>query len=346
MTKLNFNLVTMNKFRILLFPFALVYLVITTFRNFLYDVNFLKSNSFDSTIIGVGNLSLGGTGKTPFVEFLIKKYSKRFNIALISRGYKRKSIGFYKADSNSSPDLIGDEPFQIFKKFSNITVAVDKNRANAISKILNEEKRTNLFILDDSFQHRKVKPNVNIILTTFNDPFYDDCIFPIGNLRESKKSINRADIVVVTKSPKDLKTDKKNQIKSKLNIAHHQNVFFTSINYGNVLKGDANFKINDLKNKKILIVSGIANSRSFVEFFSQNNIEYEHVNFSDHHNYTQEDINKIESDNESLIITTEKDFQKIQFLERKNKWSYLEIETKFIGDEEKFDSVLQRSFTM
>ena len=336
----------MNKFRILLFPFALVYLVITTFRNFLYNVNFLKSYSFDSTIIGVGNLSLGGTGKTPFVEFLIKKYSKRFNIALISRGYKRKSIGFYKADSNSSPDLIGDEPFQIFKKFSNITVAVDKNRANAISKILNEEKRTNLFILDDSFQHRKVKPNVNIILTTFNDPFYDDCIFPIGNLRESKKSINRADIVVVTKSPKDLKTDKKNQIKSKLNIAHHQNVFFTSINYGNVLKGDANFKINDLKNKKVLIVSGIANSRSFVEFFSQNNIEYEHVNFSDHHNYTQEDINKIESDNESLIITTEKDFQKIQFLERKNKWFYLEIETKFIGDEEKFDSVLQRSFTM
>lgn len=336
----------MNKFRILLFPFALVYLVITTFRNFLYDVNFLKSYSFDSTIIGVGNLSLGGTGKTPFVEFLIKKYSKRFNIALISRGYKRKSIGFYKADSNSSPDLIGDEPFQIFKKFSNITVAVDKNRANAISKILNEEKRTNLFILDDSFQHRKVIPDVNIILTTFNDPFYDDCIFPIGNLRESKKSINRADIVVVTKSPKDLKTDKKNQIKSKLNIAHHQNVFFTSINYGNILKGDANFKINDLKNKKVLIVSGIANSRSFVEFFSQNNIEYEHVNFSDHHNYTQEDINKIESDNESLIITTEKDFQKIQFLERKNKWYYLEIETKFIGDEEKFDSVLQRSFTM
>ena len=346
MIKLNFNLVIMNKFRILLFPFALVYLVITTFRNFLYDVNFLKSYSFNSTIIGVGNLSLGGTGKTPFVEFLIKKYSKRFNIALISRGYKRKSIGFYKADSNSSPDLIGDEPFQIFKKFSNITVAVDKNRANAISKILNEEKRTNLFILDDSFQHRKVKPNVNIILTTFSDPFYDDCIFPIGNLRESKKSINRADIVVVTKSPKDLKTDKKNQIKSKLNIAHHQNVFFTSINYGNVLKGDANFKINDLKNKKILIVSGIANSRLFVEFFSQKNIEYEHVNFSDHHNYTQEDINKIESDNESLIITTEKDFQKIQFLERKNKWSYLEIETKFIEDEEKFDSVLQRSFTM
>ena len=336
----------MNKFRILLFPFALVYLVITTFRNFLYDVNFLKSYSFDSTIIGVGNLSLGGTGKTPFVEFLIKKYSKRFNIALISRGYKRKSIGFYKADSNSSPDLIGDEPFQIFKKFSNITVAVDKNRANAISKILNEEKRTNLFILDDSFQHRKVIPDVNIILTTFNDPFYDDCIFPIGNLRESKKSINRADIVVVTKSPKDLKTDKKNQIKSKLNIAHHQNVFFTSINYGNILKGDANFKINDLKNKKVLIVSGIANSGSFVEFFSQNNIEYEHVNFSDHHYYTQEDINKIESDNESLIITTEKDFQKIQFLERKNKWYYLEIETKFIGDEEKFDSVLQRSFTM
>lgn len=336
----------MNKFRILLFPLALVYFLITTFRNFLYDVNFLKSYSFNSTIIGVGNLSLGGTGKTPFVEFLIKKYSKRFNIALISRGYKRKSIGFYKADSNSSPDLIGDEPFQIFKKFSNITVAVDKNRANAISKILNEEKRTNLFILDDSFQHRKVKPNVNIILTTFNDPFYDDCIFPIGNLRESKKSINRADIVVVTKSPKDLKTDKKNQIKSKLNIAHHQNVFFTSINYGNVLKGDANFKINDLKNKKILIVSGIANSRSFVEFFSQNNIDYEHVNFSDHHNYTQEDINKIESDNESLIITTEKDFQKIQFLERKNKWSYLEIETKLIGDVAKFDSVLQRSFTM
>jgi len=346
MIKLNFNLDTMNKFRIVFFPFAFVYLVITNFRNLLYDLNFLKSYSFNRKIIGVGNLSMGGTGKTPFVELLIKKYSTRFNIALVSRGYKRKTSGFYKADNNSSPDLIGDESFQIFKKFNNIIVAVDKNRANAISRIQNEEKKTNLFILDDSFQHRKVKPDLNILLTTYNNPIYDDCIFPVGNLRESKKSLNRADIVIVTKTPPTIKNKKKIQIQNKLKINDHQNIFFTSINYGNILKGDTSYKINDIKNEKILIVSGIANSRSFVDFFSSNNIDFKHIKFSDHYNYTQEDINEIESDNDNLIITTEKDFQKIQFLERKNKWSYLEIETKFIGGEQKFESLLQQSFIM
>ncbi|MDB4595655.1 tetraacyldisaccharide 4'-kinase, partial [Flavobacteriaceae bacterium] len=194
----------MNKLKFLLFPLSIFYLIITNIRNSLYDLDIFKSHSFNVPLVGVGNISSGGTGKTPFVEYLLKKYSKTFKTVLISRGYKRSSKGFQKANRSSSPLSIGDEPYQIFKKFKNIQVAVDKNRVNAVSKILNDHPDTNLVLLDDSFQHRKIRPKLNILLTTYSNPFFNDCILPVGSLRESKSSYQRADIVIVTKCPEKI----------------------------------------------------------------------------------------------------------------------------------------------
>ena len=150
----------MNKLKFLLFPLGIFYLIITNIRNSLYNLDIFKSNSFNVPLVGVGNISSGGTGKTPFVEYLLNKYSKTFKTTLISRGYKRGSKGFQKANRSSSPLSIGDEPYQIFKKFKNIQVAVDKNRVNAVSKILKDHPETNLVLLDDSFQHRKIRPKL------------------------------------------------------------------------------------------------------------------------------------------------------------------------------------------
>ena len=336
----------MNRVKFLLFPLSLIYLIVTNIRNLFYDFKIFKSNSFDTPIIGIGNISVGGTGKTPFVEYLIKKYSKTFNMVLISRGYKRSSKGFQKATSKSSPNSIGDEPFQIFNKFKNIKVAVDKNRVNAVSKILAEYPKTDLVLLDDSFQHRKINSKLNILLTTYSNPFFNDFILPVGSLRESKTSFKRADIIVVTKSPERLDKVKLKTIQHKVNLQSHQKLFFTKISYNNNLKGDCINNFSSIKNQKVFLVTGIANSSSFINFFKKNKIDFDHFSFSDHHNYNQDEINQIESSGNNLIITTEKDYQKIQFLERKNKWSYLEIEIKFLENEDEFDTIFKKRIFM
>ena len=333
----------MNKLKFLLFPLGIFYLIITNIRNLLYDLDIFKSHSFNVPLVGVGNISSGGTGKTPFVEYLLKKYSKTFKTVLISRGYKRSSKGFQKANRSSSPLSIGDEPYQIFKKFKNIQVAVDKNRVNAVSKILNDNPDTNLVLLDDSFQHRKIRPKLNILLTTYNNPFFNDHILPIGSLRESKSSYKRADILIVTKCPEKIDIIK---LKSQLNTKPYQNLFFTKISYNSILKGDYKQDINSLKKQKIFLVTGIADSSKFINFFKKNEIDFDHYCFSDHHNYTQKEINKIENSGDNLVVTTEKDFQKIQFLERKNKWSYLEIEVKFLQNEDEFDDLFRKKISM
>ena len=336
----------MNKLKFLLFPLSIFYLIITNIRNSLYDLDIFKSHSFNVPLVGVGNISSGGTGKTPFVEYLLKKYSKTFKTVLISRGYKRSSKGFQKANRSSSPLSIGDEPYQIFKKFKNIQVAVDKNRVNAVSKILNDHPDTNLVLLDDSFQHRKIRPKLNILLTTYSNPFFNDCILPVGSLRESKSSYQRADIVIVTKCPEKIDKTKSKSLKDQLNIKSHQTLFYTTISYNSRLKGDYHQDINSLNKQKIFLVTGIADSSKFVNFLKKNEIDFDHYSFSDHHNYTQKEINKIENSGDNLVVTTEKDFQKIQFIERKNKWSYLEIEVKFLEKEDEFDNLFRKKISM
>ena len=206
----------MNLLRKILFPFAILYGLITSFRNFLFDKGILKSYSFDLPIIAVGNLSVGGTGKTPQIEYLIRLLSDNYKVATLSRGYKRKSEGFVLADKNANAEILGDEPFQFYQKFPNVQVAVDANRKNGIEQLLNQNEKPEIILLDDAFQHRKVKAGYYILLTAYNDLYADDYILPTGNLRESRSGAKRANIVIVTKCPANLSLDKQNTIKKKL----------------------------------------------------------------------------------------------------------------------------------
>ena len=221
----------MNLLRKLLFPFAILYGFITGIRNFLFDKGVLKSYSFDVPIIAVGNLSVGGTGKTPQIEYLIRLLSPSYKVATLSRGYKRKSEGFVLADSTSNAEILGDEPFQFYKKFNNIQVAVDANRKNGIEKLLSQTNKPEVILLDDAFQHRKVKAGFYILLTSYDDLYSDDFILPTGNLRESRTGAKRANLVVVTKCPATLSPDEQNKIQAKLNLTSNQELYFSYIEY-------------------------------------------------------------------------------------------------------------------
>jgi tetraacyldisaccharide 4'-kinase len=294
----------MKMFRFLLFPFGVLYFLVTYIRNKFYDFNIFKSTSFNVPLIGIGNLSSGGTGKTPMVEYLIRKFSDKHNTVLISRGYKRSTNGYVRAFSSSSPESIGDEPFQIFKKFNKINVVVDSNRVRGVSKILSEEPKTDLIVLDDCFQHRKINLKLNIVLTTYHSPFYNDFIIPVGNLREQRNSYKRADVIIVTKCPELISNDDLDHFRKKIQLHNNQNIFFTKINYDNNLKGDS--KINlDLILDPIILVTGIANSDPIVDFLKNSRVVFEHISYSDHFNYSQNDIDKKEKNSNKLIITTE-----------------------------------------
>ena len=344
MIELNYNLVVMKMFKFLLFPFGILYFLVTYIRNKFYDFNLFKSISYNIPLIGIGNLSSGGTGKTPMVEYLIRNFSEKYNTVLISRGYKRSTSGYVRATKNSSSSSIGDEPFQIFNKFKNINTAVDSNRDRAISKILIEEPKTELVVLDDCFQHRKINLKLNIVLTTYRSPFYKDFIIPVGNLREKRSGYKRADIVVVTKCPDLISENELDNIRKKIKLYNYQNLFFTKIIYDNNLKGDTQINLDQIK-QSIILVTGIANSDPIVNFLNKNGIDFEHISFSDHFNYSQHNIDKIEKDNGKLILTTEKDFQKVQLLKRINKWVYLEIKISFIENESLFNSLVTKAVT-
>ena len=213
----------MNLLRKLLFPFAILYGFITFLRNYLYDKGFLKSYSFNIPVIAVGNLSVGGTGKTPQIEYLIRLLSPNYKVATLSRGYKRKSEGFVLADANATAEIIGDEPFQYYKKFPTIKVAVAADRKNGIEQLLNQKEKPEIILLDDAFQHRKVKAGFYILLTSYGDLFSDDFILPTGNLRESRSGAKRADVIIVTKCPKDISDAEQERIRQKLmRFLHHK----------------------------------------------------------------------------------------------------------------------------
>ena len=206
----------MNFLRKLLFPFAILYGFITSLRNYLFDKGILKSYSFEIPVIAVGNLNVGGTGKTPQIEYLIRLLSPKYKVATLSRGYKRKSADFVLADADSNAEILGDEPFQYYKKFPNIQVAVDADRRNGIEQLLNQKEKPEVILLDDAFQHRKVKAGFYILLTAYNDLFCDDFILPTGNLRESRKGAKRADLIIVTKCPQTITEPEQEAISGKL----------------------------------------------------------------------------------------------------------------------------------
>ena len=333
-------------FKHLLYPLAFIFFVITSLKNFLFEINFLKSKKFDLPLIGIGNLSFGGTGKTPMSEFIIENLNQKFNLAFLSRGYKRTTKGFVLATNHSKVEIIGDEPFQIFKKFKNIKVAVDENRANGIKNLIQMFPGLDAVVLDDVFQHRSINLKLNILLTTYDKPFFKDYLAPIGTLRESTKGMQRANIIVITKCPYNMEDEKKELIIKKLSLKSNQDVFFSSVSYDEVLYGKDKRNISQLENRKVLLITGIADTNSIVEYLNLKKIDFIHISFEDHHVYNQSDYLKISRKFENYsIITTEKDFYKISDLSLKNDIYYLKIKTKFLQSETKFIQKIEKAIT-
>ena len=330
----------MNLLRKILFPFAILYGFITGIRNFLFDKGILNRYFLDIPIVAVGNLSVGGTGKTPQIEYLIRLLSPKYKVATLSRGYKRKSEGFVLADSNSNAEIIGDEPFQFYKKFSTIQVAVDANRKNGIDQLLSQNIKPEVILLDDAFQHRKVKAGFYILLTSYGDLYSDDFMLPTGNLRESRSGAKRANLIIVTKCPATLSLDEQNKIKAKLNLDLYQELYFSYINYDDsIYSENESVVVSEIKNSEKLLLAGIAKPEPFFEHLKSKNEEC--LTFSDHHHFSEKDILEIENKaNNKIIITTEKDFVRLKGSLSKEQLFYLPIRSLFISRSEKFDKTI------
>ena len=321
----------MSMLRKLLFPLSLLFYIVQVFRNFLYDKNIIANSKFNIPIISVGNLSVGGTGKTPMVEYLLAKYIEKYKIAILSRGYKRKSKGFVKLNEKSEISYVGDEPFILKKCFPKSKVYVSENRVSGIKSIL-EDFDCDLIILDDAFQHRRLSVNLNIILTNYSCPFYNDYIMPVGNLREPFSSYKRADIIIVSKCPENLSSDEMDEIKLKIKPKKNQKLFFTKIKYKDKIFGDRILKISNLIGKEIVLITGIAETKSIEKYFNEKKIKFKHLKYSDHHKYSNNDLNVIKKISKNKnVLTTKKDYYKLK--ENINNLFYLDIETNFLKDE-------------
>ncbi|MFV8360317.1 tetraacyldisaccharide 4'-kinase [Flavobacterium sp. LS1P3] len=321
----------MNLLRKLLFPFAILYGLITSIRNFLFDKGILKSYSFDLPIIAVGNLSVGGTGKTPQIEYLIRLLSDKYKVATLSRGYKRQSTGFILAQASSNAKIIGDEPFQFFQKFPNIQVAVDADRKNGIEQLLSQHEKPEVILLDDAFQHRKVKAGFYILLTSYGDLYSDDFMLPTGNLRESRSGAKRANVIIVTKCPLNLSPEEQNMIKKRLKVTEEQELYFTFIAYEEFIYGEnQKMNVNEIKSAAKLLIAGIAKPEPFFTYLQDTNDVC--LSFPDHHNFTDKDILEIKNlAQNNIIITTEKDYVRLKGSLPSEQLFYLPIQSSFVS---------------
>lgn len=321
--------------RFLLFPLAILYDVITTIRNFLFDIGFLKSTAFPIPIIVVGNLSVGGTGKTPQIEYLIRFIKNELKVAVLSRGYKRKTKGFVLLNKTHKTVDVGDEPLQYFKKFDQITVAVEANRVEGIQRLM-KNTSPEIILLDDAYQHRKVKGSFYILLTKFDDLFTDDFLLPTGNLRESSTGAKRSDVIVVTKCPEDLSNQKQEEIKIKFK-KFDKSVFFTTISYGNIMCSNKKIKVDELKDYSVLLITGIANPAPLVNFLEQKKINFKHLEYADHHYFSSSEIQEIKKEfndlkhQNKILLTTEKDYTRLE--SALDSLFYIEIKTSFLGNQ-------------
>ena len=305
---------------ILLYPFSLAYGFLTCFRNMLYNSGIFASFEFRVPVICLGNITVGGTGKTPHTEYLIRLLKDEFKVAVLSRGYKRKTSSFITASASSTTRDTGDEPLQIFRKYPDITVAVDRDRVHGIKTILTNFPGTDVVILDDGFQHRKIKPGLNILLCDFNRPMNKDHMLPYGNLREGVENIRRADIIIVTKTPAGIPEDQRKIIEKETGTDPHQYLFFTKIIYEPPVpvfdvKPDHSFPSgkDEKASAGIVVITGIADPEPFMKFLRQSFDEIIHLKYPDHHKFKPDDIDNIIASFNNLknplkyIVTTEKD---------------------------------------
>ncbi len=320
----------MQLLRKLLFPVSLLYALVVYMRNWFFDIGVYASKSYKTPIICIGNLSTGGTGKTPMVEVLLRLFSKKYSIAVLSRGYGRKSKGLLLANKESTVTDLGDEPFQIYSKFPEIKMVVDADRQNGI-RTIEADKVSDVILLDDGFQHRKVTPGFSILLTTYSNLYTDDWYLPTGNLRDSKKQAKRASVIIVTKCPATLSKEEQASIKKRVQAHSNQEVLFTFFDYNPQLKGnDNNVLLDNLKDSKITLVTGIANPKPLEKYLTNHSINFEHLKYTDHHFFTNKEIKLLQS--KECVITTEKDYVRLK--DKVKNISYIEVAHCFIGNGE------------
>ena len=314
---MNFNAPLLRPIRILLFPFSLIYGLIIWIRNKMFDNGWLSTSEFNLPLIGIGNLTAGGTGKSPMVEFILARFIAQFRIAVLSRGYKRKTKGYALANPQSTALEIGDEPMQFYKKFPSATIAVGEERIVAIPQLLHDVPETEVIILDDAFQHRYVTPGLNILLTDYNNLFTRDWFLPTGDLRDLKSGYKRANILMVTKCPPALTEEQREELTEELKPLPGQQMFFTSIHYGIPyhLFTKERRPLND--RTEALLISGIANPKPLKRFLADNTAAYYDMLYGDHHIFSIDDLKEIRRRFENIgspnkiIITTEKDAMRL-----------------------------------
>lgn len=332
--------------RVLLYPLAVLFDLVTTIRNRMYDLGIKPSAQFEVPVISVGNLAVGGTGKTPLVEHLIRLLNANYKVATLSRGYGRKTKGFRVAGPADDASTLGDESFQFYRKFTTkVVVSVGEERAFAIPHLLDQFPDLEVILLDDAYQHRKVTPAFSVLLTDYHNLFYTDFLMPSGRLRENRKSASRADIVVVTKCPPEIQDEEMMSIEQHIRKYCDKPVFYAGIHYGEPLRfRNTMHEITE----KVILVSGIANSLTLTEFVQKNFQVVKHFNFGDHHVYSPSDVRSIAafaSQHAACILTTEKDAVKLDQPEFATLISavdcfYIPIEPEFIKSGRDFDAMI------
>lgn len=337
-----------------LYPFSFLFGIGVSIRNQLFDWGLLTSRSFDIPVISIGNIAVGGTGKTPHTEYLIKLLQKEYKVAVLSRGYKRKSKGFILATKTTPMEKIGDEPFQMKEKFPSIYMAVDENRCHGIEQLTNEKiaPQTDVILLDDAYQHRYVKPGINILLTDYHRPINEDALLPAGRLREPESGKNRANIVIVTKCPRDLKPMDFRVIIKYMDLYPYQKLYFSTLKYGALTSVFSRAPQRELKSiekdEKIVLITGIATPQQLLNDLSEYSSQITSLHFGDHHQFTEKDIRHIQQTFDSLkgskrtLITTEKDATRLINLslseDIKDHLYALPVEIEFLlGQEEQFN---------
>ncbi|MDR3713894.1 MAG: tetraacyldisaccharide 4'-kinase [Puia sp.] len=352
---MNFNFPLLRPIRILLFPLSLLYALIVWLRNWCYDKGVFGSTGFNLPIICVGNLAVGGTGKSPMVEFLVRKLKSDHQVAILSRGYKRKTRGYAMAGEPTTALDIGDEPMEFHRKFPDIAVAVGEERIVAIPQLLHDRPGTEVIVLDDAFQHRAVKAGLNILLSDYSNLFTRDWWLPTGDLRDARKSYRRADLIVVTKCEETMNVAEKEAIIREIDPLGHQQVFFSSIRYGNpyhITKGDTCRITGD---SEVLLVTGIANPGPLKRWLNDQAGAFFELSYNDHHIFTIDDLKTILrrfsaiTAGNRIILTTEKDAVRLlKFDKELAEWPFyvIPIESGFLFDEERrFTEIISKFIT-
>lgn len=322
----------MKVLRFLAFPFAILYGWVTGLRNFMYDTGFLESREYKIPIVCVGNLSVGGTGKSPMIEYLISFLKEHYQVAVLSRGYKRETSGYLEVETSHKATDVGDEPLQFKKKFPEVRIAVCADRRTGIELL---RGKADVILLDDAFQHRKVKAAINILLTPFHDLFINDFLLPTGNLREPRTGSKRAHCLVVTKCPDRVPYAKLQEIELRMPIYDHQKLYFSKIGYDEKIYNRTEaVSISYLKEKPFTLVTGIADPAPLCLFLKEKGFTFAHKKFPDHHHFNTTEIADLKK--QELILTTEKDFMRLQGRLDKFAMYYLPITTKILKDQGAF----------